>query len=404
MEFNYTTINKDGVRNEGVANARDKFELAHQMKSKGLTLLSADDSVNKDWFDFSKINFIFSRVKIQEKIIFAKNLSVMISSGLSLSRSIGILERQVKNEKFKNAIHSIGVDINKGQSLNVSMKKFPKIFSPLFTSMMDAGEESGNLSKSLDVVSDQMDKSYKIQKKVKGALIYPSIIVIALVIVGILMLIFVVPTLTSTFKEFDAELPRSTKFVIFISDFLSNNTILSIAVIILTIVGTIFSAKTKKGKRFIDFSVTRIPIVGELVKKTNSARTVRTLSSLLSSGVDIIEALRITKDVLQNSYYKEVISDAEKKIKKGSPLSDSFKKADKLYPILVGEMMEVGEETGRLTDMLIQIATFYESEVDDATKNMSTIIEPFLMVIVGIVVGFFAISMISPMYSLVDSI
>jgi len=404
MEFNYTAINKEGERTSGTANAKDKFELAHQMKSKGLVLVDAKESGVKDGFDFTAINLILSRVKIQEKIVFAHNLSVMVRAGLSLSRAVGILEKQTKNEKFKRAIRSIGGDIKKGNSLNVGMKKFPKVFSQLFVSMVRAGEESGSLSETLDVVGDQMEKNYQIQRKVKGALIYPSIVISAMIIVGILMLIFVVPTLTATFKDVGVELPVTTKAIILVSDFLSGNIILSLTIIVAFITLVVLGIKTKSGKRLVDFSVTRIPLIGDLVKKTNSARTARTLSSLLSSGVDIIEALKITEDVIQNSYYKEVIVKARNSIQKGKPLSESFMEAKHLYPILVGEMIEVGEETGKLTDMLVEVAVFYEGEVDDATKNMTTIIEPFLMVIVGVVVGFFAISMISPMYSLMDSI
>ncbi len=404
MKFEYTTINKKGERESGTANAKDKFELAHQLKLKGLVLVDAVDSDAKGGFDFDVINIFFSRVKVQEKIVFAHNLSVMVKAGLSLSRSITILEKQTKNEKFKNAVHSIGEDIKKGNSLNVAMKKFPKIFSKLFVSMVRAGEESGSLSETLEVVGEQMDKSYQIKRKIKGALIYPSIVIAAMIIVGILMLIFVVPTLTATFKDLGVDLPISTQIVVVVSDFLSGHTVSSLLIIILSIVFAKWFSKTKKGGRIIDFSITRIPIVGELVKKTNSARTARTLASLLSSGVDIIEALSITKDVVQNSYYKEVLDDAKSKIQKGKPLSASFSDAVNLYPILVGEMIEVGEETGRLTDMLIQVAIFYEDEVDNATKNMSTIVEPFLMVVVGVVVGFFAISMITPTYSLLDSI
>jgi len=167
MEFNYTAINKEGARSSGVANAKDKFELAHQMKLKNMVLVDAKESGVKNKLDFSAVNIVLSRVKIQEKIIFARNLSVMVKAGLSLSRSVSILEKQTKNEKFKSAIRSIGEDIKKGNSLNVGMKKFPKIFSPLFVSMVRAGEESGSLSESLDVVGDQMEKNYQVRRNCK---------------------------------------------------------------------------------------------------------------------------------------------------------------------------------------------------------------------------------------------
>ncbi len=404
MKFNYKAITKEGKRENGTAEAKDKFELSRHLKSEGLILVSAENVSEKAFFNMSAINAFLSSVKTQEKFIFARNLAAMLDAGLSLSRSIGILERQTKNEKFKKIIRKINDDIEKGSSLSESVKKFPKIFPPLFSSMVKAGEESGGLVESLRVVADQMEKNYTMRKKIKGALLYPSIIIFAMVVVGVLMLMFVVPTLTSTFKELGVELPTSTQAIVSLSDFLVTYKLWLLPGFIVLIILLIMFFKTKRGGRILDFSFLKIPVIGELVKKTNSAYTTRTLSSLLSAGVDIVEALEITRDVVQNSYYKEVIESARLKIQKGSPLSASFIEAEHLYPILVGEIMEVGEETGKLSDMILEVAIFYEREVDEATKNMTTIIEPFLMIIVGVVVGFFAIAMISPTYSLMEGI
>jgi len=404
MKFAYVVITKDGKRIKGMAEAKDKFDLARQLKSSDKILVSADEVSNKKIFSMTAINAMLSRVKTQEKIIFARNLAAMLEAGLSLARALSILERQTKNEKFKQTIRAIGEDIKKGSSLNAALARFPQIFPSLFVSMTSAGEESGALAGSLRIISDQMEKSYLMTKKIKGALLYPSIIIIAMVIVGILMLMFVVPTLTSTFEELNVELPTATKVIIIVSDFLAEYKLLVLPVFLAIIALMMMFFKTPRGGRILDFVFLRIPIVGTLVKETNSARTTRTLSSLLFAGVDIIEALRITGDVVQNSYYKEVIATARKKIQKGDPLSASFKDAEHLYPILVGEMMEVGEETGKLSDMMIEVAVFYETEIESATKNMTTIIEPFLMIIVGVVVGFFAIAMITPMYSMMSGI
>ena len=404
MRFNYKAIATDGKKISGEQEAQDKFDLARQIKSKGSILISAKEADKGVYAFVDAFEEFFSRVKMREKIILAKNMSTMIKAGLSLSRTLNILKRQTKNKKLKTILSSIAEEVNKGGSLSSGMAKFPKVFSPLFVSMVKAGEESGSITESLLVVGSQMEKSYTLRKKIRGALIYPGIIISALVVVGILMLMFVVPTLTSTFKELKVELPISTQIIIFISDFLRVNIFLTLSSIVLAITLIVLFFRTKIGKRIFDYSILRIPLIGTLVKKTNSARTTRTLSSLLSSGVDIVEALSITEEVLQNSYYKEVIRDAQKNIQKGIPLSRVFLEAENIYPMLVGEMVEVGEETGKLTDMFLEIATFYEKDVDEATKNMATIIEPFLMIIVGTIVGFFAVSMISPTYSLLSSI
>lgn len=404
MLFKYKAIGPGGEKIEGSVEAKDKFDLARELKASGKLLIFAEEEGRGTAINMAHINALLSRVTMQDKIIFARNLSAMVHAGLSLSRGMNILERQTKNEKFKKILRTVGDDIKEGSSLGDSMKKHPSAFSSLFVAMVRAGEESGSLAASLKLVGGQMEKSYNLQRKIRGALVYPAIIMIAMVIVGALMMIFVVPTLTSAFKELSAELPLSTQFIIFVSDMLIAHTVAIFSLLAAVIILLIAFFRTQRGKRILDFTFLRIPVIGQLVKKTNSARTTRTLSSLLSSGVDIVEALGITGDVLQNSYYKEVIAEAREGIQKGRPLSSSFLKAEGLYPLMVGEMMEVGEETGQLSEMLMEIADFYEGEVEEATKSMATIIEPFLMIVVGAVVGFFAIAMISPTYSLLENI
>lgn len=402
MYFSYTAIDKTGKRATGEEQAKDQYDLGRALKERGLTLLSAKEKKSVNIMG-TYLPF-FSRVKMQDKIVFTKNLSAMIRAGLSLSRSLAILARQTKSAKFKMVIERVSETVERGGSLSEALVAHPKTFSSLLVAMVKSGEESGSLAESLSVVGNQMEKNYLLLKKVRGALLYPGIIIIAMLIVGVLMLVFVVPTLTSTFKELKVDLPASTQAIIAVSDFLSNHSILSFFILIAGIAGVYGILRTKKGKRGAETIVLHLPVIGELVKKTNAARTGRTLSSLLSSGVDMVEAIHITEEVVQNSYFKEVLHKASESVQKGTPLAVIFKEDDSPYPVLVGEMMEVGEETGKLSDMLSQIAIFYENEVEEATKNLSTVVEPFLMVLVGVVVGFFAVSMISPTYSLLNNI
>jgi type IV pilus assembly protein PilC len=284
------------------------------------------------------------------------------------------------------------------------MKKYPKVFSGVFISMVHSGEESGGLPKTLSEIGVTLKKTYELNKKIKGALIYPSVIIVVIFVIGILMMIYVVPTLTATFADIGTELPASTRFIIFISDTLSHN-FLMFALVVATFIGAgVLVGKLKTTQRYFDLFILRIPMLGTLLKEMNTARTARTLSSLLASGVDLSKALSITEEVLQNVHYKELIHNAAMSIEKGVALSVSFKENTNLYPVMMGEMIEVGEETGKLSSMLIDIASFYESEVDNKTKNLSTIIEPVLMVFIGGAVGFFAVAMIKPMYSVMDTI
>ncbi|MBT3282867.1 type II secretion system F family protein [bacterium] len=399
MKFTYKAT-KDGKEYENTVDMPDRFLVYKHIRKEGGTVVSVKENELSLSKKMSALNSMFGKVKIAEKIMFTRNLGVMIRVGLSLSRALAILERQTKNKKFKEVISNVGASIKKGSSFHDALAKFPKVFPPLFVSMVKAGEESGGLAEALAVVGKQMEKANTLKKKVKGALIYPSIIVFAMIIIGIVMLLYVVPTLTKTFNELNVELPKSTQFVITISDFLSNNTLVALLLIIILGVGAVIAFKSKRGRRIFEYIILHIPVVSNLVKETNSARTARTLSSLLASGVEVVSAISITGEVVQNSYYKEVLKRSEKDIQKGLPFSKAFIDNEKLYPILVGEMIAVGEETGQLSGMLHQVAEFYESEVDQKTKNMSTIVEPFLMILIGVVVGFFAISMVSPIYSI----
>jgi type IV pilus assembly protein PilC len=402
MKFKYKVQNKNNEIIEGVADSPDKFALAREFRDKGDFPISIKELKEGKGF-LMKISFS-NKVSLSEKIMFTNNLSGMLSAGLSLTRALSVLEKQSTNSKLKDVLQSLGEDISKGNTLSEGMKKFPKIFSGVFVPMVHAGEESGGLPKTLSEVGANLKKSYDLNKKVKGALTYPTIIVIAMGLIGTLMMIYVVPTLTKTFKELGADLPGSTRAIIWLSDTISQNIILFLLVIGVVVAGGIFLSKIKIVRRYFDLFILHIPVVGTIAKEVNTARTARTLSSLLLSGVNISNALNITQEVLQNVHYKELIQNSITAIEKGSVLSASFKANTFLYPVMMGEMIEVGEETGNLSKMLLDIANFYEGEVDNKTKDLSTIIEPVLMLFIGGAVGLFAVSMITPMYSVMGKI
>lgn len=403
MKFKYKEQNKEGKIVEGFGESTDTFSMAKEIRERGGIPMSIRESDGKEAKSILKVD-LFKRVSLSEKIMFTNNLSGMLSAGLSLTRALSVLEKQTANNTFKDILKNLIDGINKGDTLSSGMKKYPKVFSGVFVSMVHSGEESGGLPKTLSEIGLTLKKTYELNKKIKGALIYPSIIVFAIFVIGVLMMIFVVPTLTATFKDIGVELPAATKIIIFISDSLSQHFfIFALAVGGLVGIGFLF-AKMKITQRYFDLFILKVPVLGTLLKEMNTARTARTLSSLLLSGVDVSRALAITEDVLQNIHYKELIHNSIVSIEKGVALSASFKENTNLYPVMVGEMIEVGEETGNLSSMLLDIATFYESEVDDKTKNLSTIIEPVLMLFIGVVVGFFAIGMMKPMYSVMDNV
>jgi len=402
--FKYKAVNHEGATYEASMEAPDRFAVYRKIKESGESVVFVNEVHSKGAVYMEKLNSIFSRVKTHEKIIFARNLASMIEAGLSVTRALAVMEKQTKNKKLKITLRELNDDISRGQSLSESMRVKKDIFSTLFVSMVKAGEESGNLAGSLKVVALQMEKTYQLTKKVRGALMYPAVIVCIMIVIGILMLVYMVPTLSSTFKGLGVELPRSTRMVIAVSDFLRAHYLITFGGVVLFVLSGLVFSRSFIGKRFFDLVSLKFPIIGTIVMEINSARTARTLSSLLSSGVDVVLAIGVTEEVMQNSYYKEVLKKAQTTIQKGEPISSIFIQNEHLYPIFVGEMMSVGEETGKMADMLLGVATFYEEEVDQKTKDMSSLIEPFLMVLMGIAVGFFAISMLAPTYSLVDAI
>ena len=387
-----------GEETEGIKEATDKFDLARLLREKEYILVSSKE-IKRRFTSWFSISGLFSRVSVAEKMIFARNLAVMIKAGLSLVKALDILANQTKSRKFRAVLIVLVEDIRRGKFLSESMKAHPGVFSSLFISMVKVGEEGGNLAENFQLISYQLEREYSLLRKIKGAMIYPAIIVITMIIIGVLMLIYVVPTLISTFEELEIDLPPATQFIIFISNFIVSHTIIFLMLIFIAAVLAAYLVQTERGKKTIAAIFFRVPVLKTLVQKINAARTARTLGSLIGSGVDILKALEITGEVLQNYRYKKILEETRIKVQKGSPISEVFKARSNFYPALVGEMIAVGEETGQLSRMLVQLAVFYEEEGAAATKDISIVIEPILMVVIGAVVGFFAISMIQPLYS-----
>lgn len=403
-KFSYVAEKGEGEVYKGVADAPDRFALYDVVRREGGKIVSFEEVVSKSPLSVNYWNSKVSRIKEYDKILFARNLGAMLSAGLSLARALAVIERQTRSPKFTAIIGEVSSDVRRGSTLHDALAKSPRVFSKLFVAMVKAGEESGDLSGALMMIADQSERVLAIKKKIRGAMIYPSIIVIAIFGIGFLMMTFVVPTLAQTFTEMHVKLPASTRFVIGLSDFLVGNTVLALGIVVAFVAAIYFSLKTAPVKHVSEWVVLKIPIIGGIVREVNAARTSRTLASLLAAGVDVLTSLQISREVVQNSHFRAVIDAAQKGISAGEPLSVSFARHEDLYPAFVGEMMAVGEETGETNEMLKRLAAFYEEEVDRKTKDMSTIIEPVLMLLIGAAVGFFAVSMISPIYSLSSTI
>jgi type IV pilus assembly protein PilC len=285
-----------------------------------------------------------------------------------------------------------------------SLKKYPDIFSELFRSMIKVGEESGTLENVLDVLSVQLEKEKELQGKVKKALIYPVILLIVMMLVGICLAIFVLPQLNTFFKSLNADLPLTTKMILGSGDFLMKYWYFILFGVFVLFSGFTTLTKTKKGKIVLDTVLLRIPFVSNLVIKTNTAALIRSLSSLLSSGVPLIRSLEITSGTVNNFYFRQAMNQASKDIEKGKKLYVAFQPYQNILPFGTTEMIEIGEETGRTSLILKKLAEFYEEEVYDIAEGLSATIEPVMIVLIGLAVGVFAISIIGPLYSTLGAV
>lgn len=401
MKFSVAIQTKEGKKETRVVDAENRFSVYSQMEGEGVTVLDVKEQKNKK--GLGSITF-GTGIKTEEKITFTKNLGAMLGAGLTLSRALSVIERQSKNKYMRAVVLAIEERIKTGGAFHEALAEHRKVFSELFIAMTKAGEESGTLADALKNVARQMDRSYALQKKVKGAMIYPSIILSAILVIGVLMLMYVVPTLSSTFASLGVQLPLATRIIVGLSDFMAHHVIIVFMILIAFFAGVYAFTHSKIGAAIILQIALRIPVIGELVRETMSARATRALSSLLGSGVEMLMAIRISGEVVGKNVFGAVLMEAEAAVRKGETLSATFAKYPKLYPIFVTDMILVGEETGKVADMLGQVAEYYEVDVEEGTKDLSTIIEPLLMLFIGVFVGIFAISMISPIYSLSSKI
>jgi type IV pilus assembly protein PilC len=406
-KFTYTGKTSTGEKVSKTVEAADRFAVYDIARTEGHTVTLVSEatafSVSK-FIDIEKINYYLSRVKADELVMVTRNLGSMLVAGLPLTRALSVIERQSSNPRLKGILLQVQERINKGDPFNETLAAFPGTFDDLYIAMVKAGEESGSLSEALQILSVQMERASSLRKKIKGAMVYPTIVLTIMVGIGIVMMIYVMPSITETFRNMGSDLPATTKALITASDFMSQHTIATLGGLFGSIAAFMYALRTRIGKKIFSWLVVRLPIIGKIAKEANAARMARTLSSLLSSGVDVIRALKITEEVVQNYYYKQIIAEAAVRVEKGTALSETFIERKDLYPILVGEMISVGEETGQISNMLKELAVFYENEVEHKTKDLSTIIEPLLMVVIGGSVGFFALALIAPIYSIADSI
>jgi len=352
----------------------------------------------------SRLNNMFIHISLPDKILFTKNLALALRSGVSLVNSLKLVHNQARSRSFKKIIGSLMDDANKGIFLSAGLAKFSGVFGPLFINVIKVAETSGTLPENLIYLGDELVKKSQLHKKIRGALIYPIIILIATVVIGAAMVVFVFPKIVPLFENANVELPLTTRMLIWLSDFLTSYGIfIGIGAVVIFFV---FRAILHLGpiKYFYDSTLFYAPIFGKAIVNFNMANFTRTFGLLLKSGVPITEAIDVTAASLTNSVYRRRLRVAADQVRKGEFLSRYLYKRPREFPTTLVNMLEVGENTGNLTENLKYLDEYYDNEVDSFTKNLSSILEPMLLLVMGGVVAFIALSFITPIYQITRTI
>jgi type IV pilus assembly protein PilC len=390
--FNYTAKDKNGELLKGEIEAESENAAAKVLTSRDLIPISVGLNEEKS---FSFLN----KVSLKDKVLIMRQLSTMITAGLPIAQSLKTLEEQTKKKNIKKILAQTASDIEGGSQLSVALSRFPETFSILDLTLIASGETSGNLDKSLARLADQLEKQQSLLRKIRGAFVYPSFVIVVVIVVAAVMVIFVMPQMEELYTAFDAQLPFLTRMLIGISHFTARFAPFLIIIFIGLGVWVRMAVKRPAGRKIWDKLKISIYPINVLMQKLYMARMSRTLSGLISSGVPLLDSLSITSRAIGNVIYEEKIKAASKRVKSGIALSETLK-GDPLIPLVVPQMINVGERTGELDSMLENMANFFEEEVDTAVKNISNLIEPTVIVLLALIIGTMLVAIMMPIYSI----
>jgi type IV pilus assembly protein PilC len=389
-----------GVPARGEVDANSKQDVAEQLKERGLVVV---DIANK--YRSKELNVeLFARVKASDLAVSTRQLSTMVSSGMTILRALYVLEAQTESKKLKEAIASVRRDVEAGLQLSDSLARHPKIFSPLYVSMVRAGETGGLLDECLLRVADQLEKDASLRRQIRAATIYPVLVITFALVVLLALVAFLIPVFEGVFKQFGGKLPALSQFMVDFSHLVNNQWYILITVFAALIIAFISFKRSKWGRPRWDAFKLRVPLkIGDVVQKVAIARWSRTFASLVSAGVPIMQAIEITGKTAGNAVIEASMVAVIANVKAGGTISEPLRHA-KVFPAMVSHMVGVGEETGALDTMLAKVADFYEDEVETAVKALTSILEPAMILLVGGIVGIIVISMYLPLFSVYNQI
>lgn len=402
MKFDFKAKTQDGGYKEGVINAASEESAVFALQKNGLLPVSVRKISSKNDL-IKKILQYYDRVSEKELSVFFRQLAILIEARVPIVLSLTAIQEQTTNEYLFKIIGEMISDLEDGMAFSSSMEKHKDVFSALSINMIKAGETSGNLKKSIEHVAENIERSYNLTNKVKSAMIYPAVVLVVFFIVAFLVISFIVPNLVSVIKGLNVDIPWYTAFIIVISDFMKVYWWAVLIVIISIIGGILYYIRTEEGKREWDQVKINLPIFGPLFRYIYIVRFSENLAILLSGGIPIIKALGVTSSVVNNIVYEKVFLEAADEVKRGGNMSSVLRKSP-IIPSMVSHMVKIGEDSGQIDSVLLHVASFFEEELNTITKNLSALIEPVLVVLIGLAVGFLAFAILMPIYNIAGQI
>lgn len=402
MKYIFKAKTESGIVKEGKVEASNREAAIQVLESNGLILLALEEEQQVSGF-IKEIQRISEGVNQKELVIFFHELAVLIESKVPIVPSLEAIGDDTKNKYLQTVIKEIANDVEDGMALSESFAKHPKTFSSLTINMMRAGEISGNLEQAIQFIASNIEKNYQLTSKVKGALVYPAFVISAAAVTGFLAATIILPRLTEMIADMDVEVPWYTAAVMSFADFMSSYWWSVILVVAGIVGGFVYYLKSDTGKEEWDNIVLKVPVLGKLLHAVYIARFSDNLAALMIAGIPVVKALNLVGEVVGNAAYRDLLQESVKEVRTGGNISGAFMRSE-MIPPLVSQMIRVGEESGKISDILKKIARFYEQEADNLTRSLASLIEPILIVVLGLGVALLVFSVLVPMYSLVGQI
>jgi len=400
-KFKYSARDNSGKTVEGEIEAKDIDAVSNILHDRGLITVSIKEGTG---FSLEKLNEInIGGVPMKDKVVFMRQMATMVGAGLPLTRALEIMVQQASNPKFKKVLQNVLASVESGKTLADSFREQEEVFDNITVNLIEAGEKSGNLEVILEKLATELEESQSLSGKIKSAMIYPVIILVVIVVVILMMMFIMVPSMAGIYKDFDAELPWTTRMLMSMSDFFLNYWWAILIIVVSIAVGIKYYLSTESGKKNFDKLVLKIPIIGPIISKMQLSQFTRILALLLGSGLSIIKALELTAQSLSNNEFRSTVLVAKDEVEKGGTLALPIARS-KHFPLLVSSMISVGEETGEIDSVLNKVSQYYKEEVDTATSNLSTALEPLFLIIMGLAIGFIALAVYMPMFELSSAI